>query len=107
MFWPETGGVTEEIARLATRGALEALLGPIPDGTDTTTWTAVRAIQLMNEAGQQRDAAEAVIARVRATTAHMRAVTRTWEPAANLIDAALDGTAPGPAAGETTGTTKP
>ncbi|MEU8756244.1 hypothetical protein AB0C88_37730 [Streptomyces chartreusis] len=23
MFWPETGGVTEEIARLATRGAME------------------------------------------------------------------------------------
>jgi hypothetical protein len=26
MFWEETGGVTQEIARLATRGALEALL---------------------------------------------------------------------------------
>lgn len=25
MWWPETGGVTQEIARLATRGALEAL----------------------------------------------------------------------------------
>lgn len=25
MFWPETGGVTQEIARLAARGALEAL----------------------------------------------------------------------------------
>lgn len=25
MFWPETGGVTEEIARLATRGAMKAI----------------------------------------------------------------------------------
>jgi hypothetical protein len=46
--------------------ALDAILGPIPAGTDTATWTAVRAIQLMNEAGQQRVAAQAVIERVRA-----------------------------------------
>lgn len=32
MWWPETGGITEEIARLATRGALEALglTEPVP-----------------------------------------------------------------------------
>ncbi|MFH8531561.1 hypothetical protein ACH4GE_24460 [Streptomyces tendae] len=35
------------------------------EGTDTATWTAVRAIQLMNEAGQQRDKALAAVARVR------------------------------------------
>lgn len=34
------------------------LLGPIPDDADTAAWTAVRAIQLMNEAGSQREAAE-------------------------------------------------
>jgi hypothetical protein len=37
---------------------LAALFGPIPEGTDTATWTAIRAIQLMNEAGRERDAAE-------------------------------------------------
>lgn len=44
---------------------LAALLGPIPAGTDTAAWTAVRAIQLMNEAGRQRDEAQAAIERVR------------------------------------------
>lgn len=34
--------------------------------------------------------AEAAIARVRAELARMRAITPTWEPAADLIDAALD-----------------
>lgn len=35
---------------------LAALFGPIPADTDTATWTAIRAIQLMNEAGRERDA---------------------------------------------------
>jgi hypothetical protein len=35
---------------------LAVLFGPIPADTDIATWTAIRAIQLMNEAGQQRDA---------------------------------------------------
>jgi hypothetical protein len=35
---------------------LGMLFGPIPAGTDVATWTAIRAIQLMNEAGRQRDA---------------------------------------------------
>ncbi|MFK0140672.1 hypothetical protein [Streptomyces murinus] len=34
---------------------LSVLFGPIPAGTDTATWTAIRAIQLMNEAGRRRD----------------------------------------------------
>ncbi|MGV9352334.1 hypothetical protein [Streptomyces misionensis] len=34
---------------------LAVFFGPIPAGTDTATWTAIRAAQLMNEAGQQRD----------------------------------------------------
>ncbi|MFF2852704.1 hypothetical protein ACFVT5_41385 [Streptomyces sp. NPDC058001] len=38
------------------------------------------------------EAAEATIARVRAEVARIRAVTSTWEPVADLIDAALDGT---------------
>jgi hypothetical protein len=43
---------------------LAALLGPIPDDSDTSTWTTVRAIQLMNEAGRQRDTARALLADV-------------------------------------------
>jgi hypothetical protein len=39
---------------------LAVLFGPIPAGTDVATWTAIRAIQLMNEAGRQRDAAASV-----------------------------------------------
>ena len=42
---------------------LAALFGPIPKGFDTAAWTAMRAIQIMNEAGRERDAAQA---RVRA-----------------------------------------
>lgn len=54
------------------------------------------------------EAAEAAIERVRAETAYMRSVSRSWEPAADRIDAALDGTAlgtpgtPGPAATQAT-----
>ncbi|MEU0991254.1 hypothetical protein [Streptomyces sp. NPDC005953] len=36
------------------------------------------------------EAAEATIDRVREASAHIRATTRTWEPVADLIDAALD-----------------
>ncbi|MFI9244190.1 hypothetical protein ACIGXF_16730 [Streptomyces sp. NPDC053086] len=36
---------------------LAALLGPIPADTNVATWTAIRAIQIMNEAGRQRDEA--------------------------------------------------
>lgn len=42
---------------------LAALFGSVPEGFDTAAWTAMRAIQIMNEAGQERDAAQA---RVRA-----------------------------------------
>lgn len=35
MFWPETGGITEEIARLATRGAKKAI-GERADGRALT-----------------------------------------------------------------------
>jgi hypothetical protein len=37
MFWPETGGVTEEIARLATRGAMEAIADRLDIG-DAEAW---------------------------------------------------------------------
>lgn len=37
------------------------------------------------------ETAETAVARARAESARIRAVTRTWEPVANLIDAALDG----------------
>jgi hypothetical protein len=42
---------------------------------------------------KERDAQAATIARVRAESARIRGVTRTWEPVADLIDAALDGAA--------------
>ncbi|MFJ9420739.1 hypothetical protein [Streptomyces sp. NPDC101249] len=45
---------------------LDSLLGPPPDGGDTAAWTAVRAIQLMNEAGRRRAEADAVLARIEA-----------------------------------------
>ncbi|WP_333758845.1 hypothetical protein [Streptomyces sp. ISBFB 2968] len=51
--------------RKVARAVLAEILGPIEAGTDAATWTAVSAIQLMNEAGQQRDEARAAIARVR------------------------------------------
>ncbi|MBZ6207483.1 hypothetical protein KVH31_13345 [Streptomyces olivaceus] len=68
---PWTANHTE----LATR--IRAAAGPAPAATDTATWTAVRAIQLMNEAGQQRDEALAAIARVRG----LRERARTEAPA--------------------------
>lgn len=40
---------------------------------------------------KERDAQAATVDRVRAESAHIRATTRTWEPVADLIDAALDG----------------
>lgn len=51
--------------RKVARAVLAEILEPVDAGTDTATWTAVRAIQLMNEAGQQRDEARAAVARVR------------------------------------------
>ncbi|MEU9218840.1 hypothetical protein AB0D47_20090 [Streptomyces sp. NPDC048376] len=51
--------------RKVARAVLAELLEPVEAGTDTATWTAVRAIQLMNEAGRERDEARAAIARVR------------------------------------------
>jgi hypothetical protein len=41
---------------------------------------------------QERGNAQAALARVRAEVARIRATTRTWEPVADLLDAALDGT---------------
>jgi len=43
-------------AQPLANAVLSVLFGPIPAGTDTATWTAIRAIQLMNEAGRERDA---------------------------------------------------
>jgi hypothetical protein len=52
--------------RKVARAVLAEILGPVPDGADTATWTAVRAIQLMNEAGRQRDEAQVKLARISA-----------------------------------------
>lgn len=53
------------------------------------TWLTNRVTRSQLRA--ERDEAQAAVARVRAESARIRAVTRTWEPVANLIDAALDG----------------
>ena len=55
---------------------LAALTGPVPEGLDTESWTAVRAIKLMSEAGARRDAAEA---RARALEAEVAAARRFAE----------------------------
>lgn len=49
---------------------------------------------LLRDSDEQLLQALQAIQRVRAETARMRAITRTWDPAADLIDAALDGTKP-------------
>lgn len=55
---------------------LAALTGPVPEGLDTESWTAVRAIKLMSEAGARREAAEA---RVRVLEAEVAAARRFAE----------------------------
>ncbi|MFD7465087.1 hypothetical protein [Streptomyces tendae] len=57
--------------RKVARAVLAEVLGPVDAGTDTATWTAVRAIQLMNEAGRQRDEARAALDRVRGLAARL------------------------------------
>ncbi|MFD4547233.1 hypothetical protein [Streptomyces sp. NPDC058466] len=44
MFWPETGGVTEEIARLATRGAMKALAEHLDIGEEQAWCKACRRV---------------------------------------------------------------
>lgn len=51
---------------------LAALLGPVPAGVDTASWTAVRAIQLMNQAGAERDVAQARVPALEAEVAAAR-----------------------------------
>jgi hypothetical protein len=57
------------------------------DTDDEPDWEAIA-----KEREAERDEAQATVARVRAESARIRAITRTWEPVADLIDAALDGT---------------
>ncbi|MFI8191416.1 hypothetical protein ACIF8T_21775 [Streptomyces sp. NPDC085946] len=60
------GGMTEKQAvNHMANAVLAAILGPIPDGITTADWTAIRALQLMNEASQQRDKAQAALEQVR------------------------------------------
>ncbi|MGV9891687.1 hypothetical protein [Streptomyces sp. NPDC003395] len=66
----------DDAIRRDADAVLAALLGPIPEGLDTESWTAVRAIQLMSEAGARREAAEA---RVRALEAEVAAARRFAE----------------------------
>lgn len=67
------------VRRKVARAVLAEILGPIDSGTDTATWTAVRAIQLMNEAGQERDTAQAALERVRKAIADRRADVADYE----------------------------
>jgi len=64
--------VVEGTPEVLVDTVLTALLGPIPTGFNTAEWTTVRAIQLMNEAGQERDAAQA---RVKALEKRLLLVT--------------------------------
>lgn len=59
--WPDVYACDREVFEAQADAVLAAILGPIPVGADTATWTTIRAIQLMNEAGQQRDAVLAVL----------------------------------------------
>jgi hypothetical protein len=73
---------------------LAVLFGPIPAGTDVATWTAIRAIQLMNEAGRERDEARAAVlpapdnrATVRAQAFHEAAEAITGHAADHFPEA--------------------
>ncbi|WP_043493768.1 hypothetical protein [Streptomyces viridosporus] len=81
--------------RAVARAVLETILGPIPTGTDTATWTAVRAIQLMHEAGRQRDAAEAALARVETLAAQIAAGHPVQDNPDNLAAAIRDAASTG------------
>ncbi|MEU0589927.1 hypothetical protein [Streptomyces ardesiacus] len=60
----ETHAMLLGIGMAATANTAIVQAAARAEGTDTATWTVVRAIQLMNEAGQQRDEARAAIERV-------------------------------------------
>ncbi|WP_158697416.1 hypothetical protein [Streptomyces turgidiscabies] len=51
-IWQQALAMDRETFLAQADAVLAALFGPIPAGTDTATWTAIRAIQLMNEAGR-------------------------------------------------------
>lgn len=78
---PETGILETVRANAYSRAdaVLLVLLGPIPAGTDTATWTAIRAIQLMNEAGRERDAATAEPHRLALSTALGLGTSAPWD----------------------------
>ncbi|MFE2047945.1 hypothetical protein ACFXAS_05520 [Streptomyces sp. NPDC059459] len=67
------------VRRKVAQAVLAEILGPIEAGTDTASWTAVRAIQLMNEAGRQRDEAVATLGRVRQAVIDRRADVADYE----------------------------
>lgn len=74
MFWPETGGVTEEIARLATRGALEAVkpeLDRIADYENRITWdtTCGSCARILDSSIRETERAERAEASVQRVTA--------------------------------------
>lgn len=82
-----TPDTQEWVPKLAD--AVLAVLDPHGD-TGTSIERGHRCF-LENHVARLHDAEEAV-KRVRAESTRIRAVTRTWEPVADLIDAALDGT---------------
>lgn len=72
MWWPETGGITEEIARLATRGGLEALqlrLAVLAEYENAITWgtdclSCARVLDSSIRETERAEKAEAEVARV-------------------------------------------
>jgi hypothetical protein len=72
-------GQQAEPGRVMAAAALATLLGPIPDGVDSASQAAIRAIQLMNEAGQARDAAEARVRELEAALDRVRALADRLE----------------------------
>jgi hypothetical protein len=102
---PEHGGILETVRANACSRAdavLAVLFGPIPAGTDTATWTAIRAIQLMNEAGRRRDAVlREAIARVESP--ERRALGLGWESAREVLRRMLHEDDPSRLAAETPG----
>jgi hypothetical protein len=113
MFWPETGGVTEEIARLATRGAMKALAEHLDIG-DAEAWCKTcrrvwggKRHRCEGDAEQRlshtRDTCQQLLAEADAFQAgHNPDCECEWgdatQAAANRILAAIDGGGPAAAA---------
>lgn len=95
MFWPETGGITEEIARLATRGALEAIDAHLEFGSEDAWCKTCRRV--WNGKGHQCETdAEQRLTKIRDLRTDLRGITGArW--IADALDTILDTSAEQPA----------